>query len=95
MTMEDETTVLLQRGYRAICIAGRDPITSTLPHRHRPDDTPDTVSEKTMKQAAEFVMAVLREMDDITSNQQPATSNGGRQLLMETVPNNDKPCKCT
>jgi len=64
MTMEDETTVLLRRGYRAICIAGRDPTTGTLPRWHRLDDTPETVSEEVMAQAAEFVMAVLREMDE-------------------------------
>ncbi len=63
MTMEDETTVLLRRGYRAICVAGRDPATGTLPRWHRPDDTPDAVSEGVMERAAGFVMALLREVD--------------------------------
>jgi len=63
MAVEDEVRTLRGSGYRAICIAGRDPETGTLPHWHRPDDTPDTVSAETMERAASFVQAMLHELD--------------------------------
>ncbi len=63
MTLEDEVRALRGRGYRAICFAGREPQTGSLPHWHRADDTPDTVSAQTLEQAAGFVMAMLRELD--------------------------------
>ncbi len=64
MKMEDEVRTLRTEGYRAICIAGRDPATGTLPHWHRADDTADTVSVEAMERAAGFVMALLKELDD-------------------------------
>jgi hypothetical protein len=63
MTVEDEVRTLRQRGYRAICIAGRNPATGTLPRWHRRDDAPDSVSAKVMERAIEFVMGVLEELD--------------------------------
>ena len=63
MTMEDEVGTLRRRGYRAICVAGRDPATGTLPHWHRADDTVDTVSAQVLERAADFVMALLEELD--------------------------------
>ncbi len=63
MTMEDEVGTLRRRGYCAICIAGRDPVTGTLPHWHRADDTVDTVSVEVLGRAASFVMALLEELD--------------------------------
>lgn len=63
MVMEDECRTLRGRGYRAICIAGLDPVTGTLPHWHRSSDLPDTVSEETMQRASGFVMAMLAEID--------------------------------
>ena len=63
MTMEDEVGTLRRRGYRAICVAGRDPATGTLPHWHRADDTADTVSAEALERAAGFVMALLEELD--------------------------------
>ena len=63
MTMEDEVGTLRRMGYRAICIAGRDPATGTLPHWHRADDTVDFVSAEVLEQAAEFVLALLDELD--------------------------------
>jgi hypothetical protein len=63
MTGEDETGTLRRTGYRAICVAGRDPVTGTLPHWHRADDTADTISPEFMERAARFVMALLRELD--------------------------------
>ena len=64
ITIEDEVGTLRRLGYRAICIAGRDPTTGTLPHWHRPDDTIDTVSIEAMEKAVEFVMALLDELDE-------------------------------
>ena len=64
MTGEDEVGTLRRSGYRALCIAGRDPATGTLPHWHRPDDTVDTVSAEFQERAADFVMALLKAIDD-------------------------------
>ena len=64
ITIEDEVGTLRRLGYRAICIAGRDPTTGTLPHWHRPDDTIDTVSIEAMQKAVEFVMALLDELEE-------------------------------
>jgi hypothetical protein len=63
MTMEDEVGTLRRRGYRAICIAGRDPATGTLPHWHRVDDTADSVSGEVLNRAADYVAALLEELD--------------------------------
>ncbi len=63
MTGEDETGTLRRKGYRAICIAGRDAHSGTLPRWHRPDDTFDTVSAVFMEKAADFVTALIRELD--------------------------------
>ena len=63
MTMEDEVGTLRRGGYRAICIAGRDPATGTLPHWHRLDDTVETVSGEFMEGAADLVTALLAGMD--------------------------------
>jgi len=64
MTVEDEVRALRGGGYRAICIVGRDPGTGSLPHWHRADDTADTVSAQTLEQAAGFVMAMVKTLDD-------------------------------
>ncbi len=63
MLMEDDVRTLRERGYHAIGIAGRDPQTGVLPYWHRPDDTPDKVSDGTMQQAAKIVVAFLEELD--------------------------------
>jgi hypothetical protein len=63
MLVEDDVRTLRERGYHAIGIAGRDPQTGVLPYWHRPDDTPDKVSEQTMQQAAKIVVACLEELD--------------------------------
>jgi acetylornithine deacetylase/succinyl-diaminopimelate desuccinylase-like protein len=63
MTLEDEVTTLRRRGYRAICIAGVDPCTGSLPHWHRTDDTADTVSATFLRRASSYVCAVLEEID--------------------------------
>jgi hypothetical protein len=64
MVMEDEVRTLRNGGYRAICIAGRDPATGALPHWHRPDDTAESVLEDSMQRTASFVLAMLDELDD-------------------------------
>ena len=66
MTEEDEVTTLRRRGYRAICLAGCDPLTQTLPRWHRSDDTADTVSLEFLQRAAGFVRAVLDDIDGAT-----------------------------
>jgi len=63
MTMEDEVGALRRRGYKAICIAGMDPETNSLPHWHRADDTVDTVSVDVMEKAVLFIMALLKKLD--------------------------------
>jgi hypothetical protein len=65
MTLEDEVTTLRRRGYRALCIAGVDPATGSLPHWHRDDDTAGTVSAAFMRRAAAYVHAVLEEIDGL------------------------------
>jgi hypothetical protein len=60
---EDEVTGLRRLGYRALCLAGYDPQDGSLPHWHRADDTPDTVSGAFMARAADLVTAVLEEID--------------------------------
>jgi hypothetical protein len=64
MTMEDEVGTLRRRGYRAICLAGRDPATGTLPHWHRADDTAETVSVEFMDRAVNLVAALLQDLDN-------------------------------
>jgi hypothetical protein len=63
MTMEDEVRTLRGRGYKAICITGRDPLTGSLPHWHRLDDTVDSVSGLVMEKASDFVETLVRELD--------------------------------
>jgi len=64
MTGEDEVGTLRRAGYRAICIAGRDPATETLPRWHRSDDTVDTLSVEFMQRGATFVTALLEQLDE-------------------------------
>lgn len=68
MPIEDDVRTLHGRGYHAICIAGRDPHSGVLPYWHRPDDTPDKISEETMQQAVNIVMAFLEEIDGSSSS---------------------------
>jgi hypothetical protein len=64
MTGEDEVGTLRRTGYRALCIAGRDPRSGTLPHWHQADDTVDKVSSDFLERAADLVVAVLEAIDD-------------------------------
>ncbi len=63
MIMEDDTGTLRRSGYRAICIAGLDPETGSLPRWHRPDDTAGTVSAEFLARAADYVTALLTRLD--------------------------------
>jgi hypothetical protein len=64
MIGEDEVGTLRRFGYRAICLAGRDPVSGTLPQWHRPDDTAETISNDFMARATDLVMALLDALDD-------------------------------
>jgi hypothetical protein len=44
-------------------LAGRDPQTGILPRWHRPNGTPEFVSEETIARAADILCAVLKEID--------------------------------
>jgi hypothetical protein len=68
MLMEDEVRTLRNSKYRAICIAGRDPQTGSLPHWHRSDDTIDTISTETLERATKFVVALLNEVERPSSD---------------------------
>jgi hypothetical protein len=72
MTLEDEVGTLRRLGYRALCLAGRDPVSGALPHWHRPDDTPETVSSALMARAVELVMALLHALDERSSTEEGA-----------------------
>lgn len=65
MVMEDETGTLRRRSYKAICLAGMDPETNSLPHWHRADDTAETVSVEVMEKAAQYVSAYLVKLDSM------------------------------
>jgi hypothetical protein len=67
MIMEDEVGTLRRRGYKALCIAGLDPSTGSLPRWHRIDDTVDSVSTEVLVKAADFVEALLRDLDNGSS----------------------------
>jgi hypothetical protein len=56
---------LRNRRYRALCIAGRDPQTGTLPRWHRADDTADTVSPEALERAATFVWEMVKAMEEV------------------------------
>lgn len=63
MGVEDEVGTLRRLGYRAICLAGRDPASGTLPHWHRADDTAETVSAEFLARAAKLLLALLAALD--------------------------------
>lgn len=75
MTGEDETGTLRRRGYRAICIAGCDPVCGTLPFWHRAEDTPEKVSAEFMGRATDYLMALLEEID-----REQGTGNSERRI---------------
>ena len=76
LTLEDEVTTLRRLGYRAICVAGCDPHSRALPRWHRTDDTADSVSPEFMERAADFVRALLDEIDG-AAPRDPGPAPGG------------------
>ena len=63
MTMSDEVSTLTHLGFRAICIAGRDPLTHGLPMWHQPDDTYENLDPHALLRARDFTRALLAAID--------------------------------
>ncbi|HCP32405.1 TPA: hypothetical protein DIT45_04085 [Candidatus Acetothermia bacterium] len=63
MPVVDEVQTLRRLGYRAICLAGRDPQTDSLPYWHTCEDTVEHVSAAALGRAAGFVWEMLQEID--------------------------------
>jgi len=59
----DEVQTLRRLGYRAICLAGRDSQTDSLPRWHTCEDTVEHVSAAALGRAAEFAWEMLQEID--------------------------------
>jgi len=68
MQVVDEVQTLRRLGYKAICIAGRDPTTGLLVNWHTCDDIVENVSEGALAAAAEFVWEMLQEIDERSSS---------------------------
>jgi len=63
MMVVDEVQTLRRLGYRAICLAGRDTATDSLAYWHTSDDVVDNINGHALARAAEFVWAMLKELD--------------------------------
>jgi len=63
MLVVDEVQTLRRLGYRAICLAGRDSQTDSLPYWHTCEDTLEHVSAAALGRAAEFAWEMLQEID--------------------------------
>jgi len=63
MCMSEEVSTLTLLGHRAVCIAGRDPVTGGLPHWHQADDTCDTIDQQTLQKAFDFTLVLLQQLD--------------------------------
>jgi len=63
MMVVDEVQTLRRLGFRAICLAGRDAATESLPYWHTSADVVENVCAETLAKAAEFVWAMLQELD--------------------------------
>lgn len=63
MLVVDEVQTLRRLGYRAICLAGRDPQTDSIPYWHTCEDTLEHVSAVALGRAAEFVWEMLNQID--------------------------------
>lgn len=63
MTMSEEVSTLTWRGYRAICICGRDPRTGGLGQWHRAEDTCANLSAAALERAKGFTRAMLERID--------------------------------
>jgi len=63
MMVVDEVQTLRRLGYRAICFAGRDAATDSLAYWHTSDDVVENINGDALVRAAEFVWAMLQELD--------------------------------
>lgn len=63
MMIVDEVQTLRRLGYRAICFAGRDAATDSLAYWHTCDDVVENINGDALVRAAEFVWAMLLELD--------------------------------
>ena len=63
MMVVDEVQTLRRLGYRAICFAGRDAATDSLAYWHTSDDVVGNIDGDALVRAAEFVWAILQELD--------------------------------
>jgi hypothetical protein len=63
MPVIDEVQTLRRLGYRAICLAGRDSQTDSLPYWHTCEDTVKHVSAAALGRTAEFVWEMLHGID--------------------------------
>jgi hypothetical protein len=63
MPVVDEVQTLQRLGYRAICLAGRDSQTDSLPYWHTCEDTVEHVSSSALERTAEFVWEMLHGID--------------------------------
>jgi len=63
MMIVDEVQTLRRLGYRAICFAGRDVATGSLAYWHTSDDMVKNIHGHALVRAAEFVWAMLKEID--------------------------------
>ena len=63
MMVVDEVQTLRRLGYRAICFAGRDAATDSLAYWHTSDDVVGNINGHVLVRAAEFVWAMLKELD--------------------------------
>jgi hypothetical protein len=63
MMIVDEVQTLRRLGHRAICLAGRDEATDSLAHWHTGDDVVENIDGEALARAAEFVWAMLEELD--------------------------------
>ena len=63
MPVVDEVQTLRRLGYRAICLAGRDSQTDSLPYWHTCEDVVEHVSAAALGRTAEFVWEMLHGID--------------------------------
>lgn len=63
MMVVDEVQTLSRLGHRAICYAGRDAATDSLAYWHTSDDVVGNIDGDALVRAAEFVWAMLKELD--------------------------------
>lgn len=63
MPVVDEVQTLRRLGYRAICLAGRDSQTDSLPYWHTCEDTVEHVSAASLERTAKFVWEMIHGID--------------------------------